>query len=464
MNRLLLLTLLLAAVLPTGCRPRADSGRPASHSNNQSSAFKPTSALAALDPCTLVLAPHSGETKTDQEIFRLQKAIPVASTAREAAALIERLGWMFVSKARSSFDPGFYKLAEQCAACLDSKQSGTAEALLLRGHVLQNLHRFKEAEPIAHRLVAERGAPFDFGLLGDVLMEQGRLGEAIDGYQKMIEMKPDAQGYARVAHVRWLKGDLDGALEVMRLAIGAASPQVPESAAWMHSRLAFYELHAGDLTAARRSCSAAFEFQTDYPPALLMLGRIRLADGQGAEAVEPLLRAARLNPLPEYQWTLLEALRSAHRTDEAVAVETDLVKTGAANDPRTFSLFLATQGRDSARAVQLTERELLERADVHTHDALAWALAANGRWVEAEPHSVKALAEGTNDPRLLLHAGIIAAKLGHAADAGKHLAQAFRREQALLPVERENLRVAMQRLAAISVSTQTAANSELKAP
>ena len=143
---------------------------------------------------------------------------------------------------------------------------------------------------------------------------------------------------------------------------------------------------------------------------------------------------------------------------------TDLMKTGAANDPRTFALFLATQGRETARAVQLAERELLERADVHTHDALAWALAANGRWVEAEPHSAKALAEGTDDPRLLLHAGIIAAKLGRAVDAGKHLAQAFRREQALLPVERENLRMAMQGLAAISVSTQTAANSELKAP
>ena len=464
MNRLLLLILLWAAALPTGCRPRADSGRPASRSNNQSSAFKPTSALAALDPCTLVLATHSGDTKTDQEISRLQQAISGAPTRREAAALIERLGWMFVSKARSSFDPGFYKLAEQCAACLDSKQSGTAEALLLRGHVLQNLHRFKEAEPIARRLIAERGAPFDFGLLGDVLMEQGRLAEAIDAYQKMIEMKPDAQGYARVAHVRWLKGDVDGALEVMHMATDAASPQVPESAAWMHSRLAFYELHAGDLAAARRSCSAAFEFQTDYPPALLLLGRICLAEGEGAEAVEPLLRAARQNPLPEYQWMLLEAMRSTHMTNEARPIETDLMKTGAANDPRTFSLFLATQGRDCARAVQLAERELLERADVHTHDALAWALAANGRWVEAESHSVKALVEGTDDPRLLLHAGIIAARLGRAADAGKHLVRASRREQVLLPGEREHLRTALRELAAVAAPAQTAANADHKTP
>ena len=36
--------------------------------------------------------------------------------------MVEKLGWSFVEKARESFDPGFYKLAEQCALCLDSKQ------------------------------------------------------------------------------------------------------------------------------------------------------------------------------------------------------------------------------------------------------------------------------------------------------------------------------------------------------
>jgi hypothetical protein len=42
--------------------------------------------------------------------------------------------------------PGFYKLAEQAAWCIEAKRPGSTEALLLSGHVLHNLHRFKEGK------------------------------------------------------------------------------------------------------------------------------------------------------------------------------------------------------------------------------------------------------------------------------------------------------------------------------
>ena len=54
---------------------------------------------------------------------------------------------------------------------------------MLRGHVLHNPHQFKEAESLARRLITERGAWFDHGLLGDALMEQGKLDEAEQAYQ-----------------------------------------------------------------------------------------------------------------------------------------------------------------------------------------------------------------------------------------------------------------------------------------
>jgi tetratricopeptide (TPR) repeat protein len=388
-----------------------------------------------------MLAPHSGQSQLDAEIRRLQQAIP---TSRQAGVLVERLGWMFVSKARESFDPGFYKLAEQCAICLDSRQPGSAEARLLRGHVLQNLHRFKQAEPLARSLVSERGLPCDYGLLGDTLMEQGRLPEAIKAYQAMVDLKPDAHAYARVAHMRWLKGDLEGALEAIRLAAGASSPQAAESAAWIHTRLALYALQAGDRTASSQACAAALEYQKDYPPALLIRGRILLADGLSAEAVEPLLRAARSNPLPEYQWILADTLRTLGRTDEARGVEQQLTKTGAIDDPRTFALFLSTRRLQPDTALELATRELKEREDVHTHDAMAWALAASDRWTEARDQSQRALAEGTDDARLLFHAGVIAAKLGDTKQARKWLASTC--QHMLLPSEREQLAAAIRDL------------------
>jgi hypothetical protein len=51
---------------------------------------------------------------------------------------------------------------------LESRQSGSPEAMLLRGHALHSQHRFHEAEALAQQLVAKRGLGFDYGLLGDI--------------------------------------------------------------------------------------------------------------------------------------------------------------------------------------------------------------------------------------------------------------------------------------------------------
>ena len=67
---------------------------------------------------------------------------------------------------------------------------------------------------------------------------------------------------------------------------------------------------------------------------MLARGRLLMAQGNDAQAIPSLARAARLNPLPEYQWAFIEALRMAKRADEADAVEVQLMQRGAVDDPR----------------------------------------------------------------------------------------------------------------------------------
>ena len=43
----------------------------------------------------------------------------------------------------------------------------------------------------------------------------------------MVDLRPDLQSYSRVAYMRWLKGDLDGAIEVARLAAARRQPARP---------------------------------------------------------------------------------------------------------------------------------------------------------------------------------------------------------------------------------------------
>jgi len=406
-----------------------------------------------LDPCEMVLAPHAGTGRLDVQIAGLQSRL---RNGTNNPGYVENLGWLFVAKARESFDPGYYKLAEQCALCLDSHRPGCSEALLLRGHVLQNLHRFKEAEPLARELVVRRGLSFDYGLLGDVEMEQGNLVEAAAAYQKMVDQRPDLQAYARISYLRWLKGDVAGATELMRLATSAASPNSPETAAWVLTRLALLEFQAGQLEQAGQTCGEVLNYERQYPPALLLRGRLLLAEGKVAEAVEALQAAARLNPLPEYRWVLSDALHAASRDQEEGAVRATLRCSGAATDPRTFALYLASRGESPAQALELASNELNTRRDVFTHDALAWALAANRRIAEAQTEIRLALAEGTQDARLFLHAAVIAEKAGDKAAARRWLDNAAIMRPLLLPSEQERWQITAMALGPTSMEAAKA--------
>jgi tetratricopeptide (TPR) repeat protein len=403
----------------------------------------------------LVVSAVDSDNDIDQSIARHQKAVTHAS---QPIHQLERLGWAFVAKARESRDSGYYKLAEQAADCIDTKAADTPESLLLRGHVLHNLHRFNEAETLARSAVEQRGLWFDYALLGDVLMERGAINEAIDAYQEVIDKRPGPQAYARIARLRWIKGDLDGAVEMMAAAVRATSPRTPEPAAWAHVQLARLLMQVGKLANADALLDRALTLHFNYPPALHMRGRLRLAQGKLLDAVPLLKRAVQADPLPEFRWTLYEALRLAGQDNAAGKQKAALHQHGESEDRRTLALFLTTLGDAPENALRLALRELEIRADVFTLDAVAWAYSGAGKNKRALAYSRRALAEGTQDARLLLHAGVIAARAGAGLQAITHLAHAQALQQMLLPSERQQL---ANEFAALQPRIPTLANAEI---
>ena len=392
---------------PVGARPQSLS--PASSDQREANAK-----LLGFEECAIALAPHEAGTALDQRIAEAQAR---ALQARRPERALETLGWLFVAQARRTYDSDDYDLAESCASCLATIAPENAGAMLLRGHVLYSLHRFEEAGALADRLVRERGSAYDYGLLGDVHLSQGRLSEAIQAYQHMMDLRPSLQAYSRAAHIRWLAGDLRGARRLMGLAGNAGSRRDPESLAWVYAEQAMLALQANEVDVALRACAAALSIQPDYAPALLARGRTHLARDRVDEALADLQKAAHLDPLPEYEWALADALRLAERDPEAETVEKRLERWGPSDDPRTTSLYRATRGHDVKGALELAMRELAVGGDLFTHDALAWSLAAAGQVDEASAHMAQALSAGTQDARLWLHAGIIAAKAERIEDA-----------------------------------------------
>ena len=403
-----------------------------------------TASTAISPSCEVALAPAGARDENVREIVDLKQRL--RESPRDGRAL-ERLGYRYVARARVTNDPGDYTLAEKTAECMASINGDDPAALLLRGHALHQMHRFAEAEQIARRLTAQREFVLDYGLLGDSLMDQGRLTDAAVAYQKMIDLKPFYQSYTRAAHIRWLKGDLAGAHQMIEQAIKAASRRDPESIAWAYTRLATYELQRGRLSHASAAVDAALQYQPEYAAALLARGRVLLAMKRPAESIEPLRRAATLNPLPEYEWALADALRLLKRDREAAEVEAALETRGAASDPRTLALFLATRGSDLERAITLAHAESQVRGDVFTLDAVAWTLAAAGRTGEARDVMTRALAEGTADARLFLHAAAIHAEADRPAEARRWLQKVEDVRSTLLPSELDALASVRSRVA-----------------
>lgn len=416
-----------------------------------------------IESCAIALTPHadaasippSSIDRTDAQIVRYQTE---AQKLVRPVPHLEKLGWAFVAKARASSDPGFYTLAEQTALCIEAIEPPSPEALLLRGYVLYNRHEFKAAESLAKQLVSTRGHWFEYGLLGDALMEQGRLNESVDAYQNMMNQRPGPQAYSRAAHLRFLKGDLAGAIELMEMTVRSTSLRITESAAWARSQAALYRFHAGNFDRAASWLDGALHLEADYPPALLIQGRLLLAQEKMDQAVSSLSRAAQINPTPQYLWPLLEALRLVGRFDDADAVESKLRKHGPQDDPRTYALYLATYRQGIDTALQLTERELAAREDVFTMDARAWALRAAGQIPAALEFSRRALAEGTQDARLFYHAGVIAAAAGHREQAERLIDKANAKKHMLLPSEREHLD---QEFAALQSQKPTPAGNDV---
>lgn len=397
----------------------------------------------------IVLSPHRGMAPEDTEIIRWQERARAGGAGPET---FERLGWAYVAKARRTLDAGFYKLAEKTADVIEQHFGGTADAQLLRGHVWHNLHRFQEAEAVAERLVAERGSPRDWALLSDVRVEQGKLAGGIAALQRLVDLKPGVEAYSRIAHVRWLKGDLTGAIAAMDTAVQASDARDGATEAWLLARLSGFHLQRGDAAQALALADQADAQLAAFPPALLARGRALLALGRIDDAVGVLQEAEHCLPLPEYQWWLADALAAAGRRAEAAAVGRRLMRSGAENDPRTLALFLATRGQNPAQAVRLARAEIAQRSDVFSHDALAWALAAAGEVDAARAEIWQALAEGTKDARLLLHAGEIALAQGDAEAAAVHFAAARSAKATLTPSEQA--RLARHDVAAGGVATR----------
>ena len=273
-------------------------------------------------------------------------------------------------------------------------------------------HRFAEA--LTEAKTAQKLRPKDawnYAIAGDALLELGRYDEAFDSFDQVMEHRPDAGAYARVAYARELQGDLDGALRLMQMSAEATSRQDVEGLAWTRAQIGNLYVLQGRLDEAEREFNHAEFIFPSHPYS--MSGRVRLliARHRYADALD---LSRRIPTTPETLATQGDLLaRLGHVDDaeklyrEAEQVEREGWKQEQPQ-PGALARFLAERGRNIPEAIALAERAAAERQDVVTMDALAWSYFKGGRVADAATAIQRATRLGTVDPRIRCHASAIA--------------------------------------------------------
>nr|WSZ94690.1 tetratricopeptide repeat protein [Streptomyces sp. NBC_00857] len=343
------------------------------------------------------------------------------------------LGAAYVEQARTSGDPTRYTQADQAfGRSLKLRPADRNDtALAGRAALAAARHDFRTALSQADR--ALRVNPYSERALSsrvDALIELGRYDDARRAVELADQRRPGIPVFTRYAYVLELRGDVKGARRVLLRALDSASGTA--DAAYVATALGQLAWSQGEYDRALGHYATALRADPEYAPALEGRGRTYAAKGDTKRALTDLEEVVRRYPLPG-QLAALGELREAGGQRERAEEQYELVgawtrlarANGVATDLES-ALIEADHG-DAAEALTSARAEWSRRESVHTADALAWALHANGKDREALTYAKKATgaSPGYRNASFLFHRGMIERALGDDKAARRDLRAAL---------------------------------------
>jgi tetratricopeptide (TPR) repeat protein len=335
-------------------------------------------------------------------------------------------------RARETSDVKFYAEAEETLKKSFEVSPSNLDGKRIEVWLLLGKHEFAAAREEALKL--NKRIPDDimvYGFLTDANAELGNYDEAEKSAQLMLDLRPgNTPGVTRAAYLRELFGDVDGALELMNMALASTAPSEVEDAAWILTQMAHLQLSVGKLADAEKNLNQALTLFPGYHYAWGNLAKVRIAQKRYDEAVQLLQQRYRAAPHAENLFDLAKALQFAGRGEETEKAFADFEKKSlletyrADNSNRELIFYYADYAHQPLKALEVAKREFARRHDVYTLDSYAWALHVNGDDQEARKQVEAALAVGVRDAEMMRHAGEIALAAGDRDTAQKYLQQA----------------------------------------
>jgi len=387
--------------------------------------------LSAVTPIFAQTSSPSTESKSSPAEQSMVQARRLIETNPKNYEAYNALALALSRRARETSDVKFYADAEDTLKKAFEISPDNFDGRRIQVWLLLGRHEFAAAREEALKL--NKRMPDDvmvYGFLTDANVELGNYDDAEKSAQLMLNLRPgNSPGVTRAAYLRELFGDVDGALELMNMALASISPSEVEDAGWILTQMAHLQFSVGRLADAEQNLQQALALFPGYHYALGNLAKVRIAQKRYDEAVQLLQQRYQAAPHAENLFDVAEALQWAGRGEEAKKAfaefeQKSLLETNRAdNSNRELTFYYADHAHQPLKALEVAEREVARRHDVYTLDSYAWALHANGQDQEARKQIQAALAVGIRDAKLIRHAGEIALKLGDRVTAEKYLQQ-----------------------------------------
>jgi tetratricopeptide (TPR) repeat protein len=392
------------------------------------------------------------------------------------------LGAAYLQKGRETADAADYELAKGALEkSLDLLSNDPAAAFAMTQMAVVGMveHRFEDALTWAQKALAlGSGDPSPWAIAGDALADMGDYQGASDAYSRLkisygSEDEKLALSYqrdSRMSFLRFVAGDTEGAIQLMSSAVRTAmETHMPlENIAWSQYQLGDELFLAGETNAAEKAYLASLDECPNYYRALAGLAKVRTSQGRYIDAIKLYKQAIARVPYPEYASALgdiyhkLGQIEDAKKQYELVEFIGYLSQLNQQIHNRDLALFYADHDLKLRESLALAQKELEVRRDIYTWDVLGWSLFKNDKFQEAAEAISHALEQGTRDPQLFFHAGMIYDRLGDSLKAKEYLQRALQTNSEFHITYAETARQTLDRMnkRQAEVSAQEAGNAQ----
>lgn len=369
---------------------------------------------------------------TQKNIALLQRKIKANSN--DSKSIIAMANY-FILEARATGNYPYYDMAAMKLINDALKiDANNFEALTLKSLIYLSQHHFADGLAMAQK--ARDIIPYNafvHGILVDGNVEMGNYDSALDCAQKMMDIRPDLRSYARASYLREIYGDYTGAIDAMKLAVGAGAPG-DEATEWSRVQLGHLYENTGDIKSAEMNYKIALNERPGYMYALAGIARLALAAKEYPKAIDYYQQAAKDATGNTFMQELANVYFLAGQKQKAEDLTKNVIdelnkNAQAANtnesighyaDKELSYAYLSINNVDKALEHALLEYNRRPK-NIEVNETVAWMYFKNNEADKALPYLQEALKTNSKNPTLLCRAGLIFAKKGDTVKAKKYL-------------------------------------------